>query len=627
VQLTILSNDGRLRFELLGSLRVLRGSHEIVLNQAQQRAVLAVLLTRVDRPVSRDELVRCLWSEPPPTAINMIQTYVSRLRRLLRSKPAGELPPAEDPLVSTHHGYRLAVPPDAVDLTRWKATVGRFRRHRAMGDLAAARDAGESALRAFSGEALVDVPGPWAAAERVYLEQERLEVLEQKLALDLELGRLDDLLVQATRLVADYPLRERLRELLMLALYGAGRRAEALAAFQDARRTIADELGISPGPRLTHLHRCILDGDESALPAVLSRPDPPVPGPGVGTDAPGDGPALPARLPAPADGFVGRVDEMRRLGSWLQAEDERPVVAVVGPPGAGKTALALAAATGAQARFPDGQHYLRLHNRRNRPRRPTRIIARILRDLGVEPERVPADLDGCSALYRSVLCSRRALIVLDDAASAEQVRPLLPGGSSCRVLVMSRSNLYDLTADTVALGALGSAPARDLLARHAGASRLAREPSATAELLRMCDGLPLAIRVAGARLAARPNRPVSWLVELMRDADNRLGELVVGGLSVVAALRSGYDRLARRDRDAAAAFRALGAIGPRQLDLTVAAEVLQVPQRTAEQRLETLVDAFLVTSPRPGHYRVPELFGLFARGVDSAWPTCGPPGG
>jgi len=300
------------------------------------------------------------------------------------------------------------------------------------------------------------------------------------------------------RLAAEQPLRERRWELLMTALQRCDRRADALAAYARARKVLSAELGVEPDARLRHLHEAILAGQRAARPVAAERPL-----------------AVPAQLPADVSGFTGRARELEALDAMLAAADgpagAAAVCAVAGAAGVGKTALAVHWSHRVAARFSDGQLYANLRGHAT-PTRPIEALARFLRALGVPGERVPADVDEAGALFRSVVAGRRMLILLDDARDAEQVRPLLPGSPECLTLVTSRDRLGGLIARDgarpLAMAALADGEAHRLLATLLGATRVAAEPRATAEVARLCGNLPLALRLAAADLAIHPDSSI-----------------------------------------------------------------------------------------------------------------------
>ncbi|HYW23941.1 MAG TPA: AfsR/SARP family transcriptional regulator [Terriglobales bacterium] len=481
-----------MRFRMLGPLRV-RGSGGWVRIAAEQpRVVLAVLLEEAGRAVSTDRLIDAVWEDRPPrTAANTVAAYVLRLRRLIGG----------DAFITRGRGYELSVGDDDVDALVFERALAAARRdlHAGRLECGAVRLAGALALWTRSEPALADVPSRPALEARVaHLELLRHGAAEEHTAVLLDLGRHAEVVDDLYRLAAEQPLRERRWELLMTALQRCDRRADALAAYARARKVLSAELGVEPDARLRHLHEAILAGQRAARPVAAERPL-----------------AVPAQLPADVSGFTGRARELEALDAMLAAADgpagAAAVCAVAGAAGVGKTALAVHWSHRVAARFSDGQLYANLRGHAT-PTRPIEALARFLRALGVPGERVPADVDEAGALFRSVVAGRRMLILLDDARDAEQVRPLLPGSPECLTLVTSRDRLGGLIARDgarpLALAALADGEAHRLLATLLGATRVAAEPRATAEVARLCGNLPLALRLAAADLAIHPDSSI-----------------------------------------------------------------------------------------------------------------------
>ena len=464
-----------LRVGVLGPVTAWQGEREVQAGQPRQLAVLGVLATRANRVVSRGELVDAVWGEQPPaSAEGGIYTYVAGLRRVLepdrprRSPDQPRRAPAQV-LVSAGGGYMLRLDPGALDCAQFEQCLARARALRA-GDPAAAERAVAEALGLWRGLAFAGVPGPFAEAERQRLGELRTGAAEDRADLLLALGRTAEAVPALTALVAEHPLRERARGLLMIALYRCGRQAEALQVFQDARERLAEDLGIDPGGELTTIHRQLLAMDPALDGHAESRettsPSPPTM---LRAAAP------PAQVPPEAAGFAGREAELRRLSTLLPAaEGEAPIVVVTGTAGVGKTTLAVRFARQVAPRFPDGQLYVNLRgfDPSGAPTEPTATLQIFFEALGVPPGQVPASLEAQTGLFRSLLEGRRMLVLLDNARSTDQVRPLLPGSPGCMVVITSRSQLAGLVAAEGArplpLDVLSAAEATELLSRRLG---------------------------------------------------------------------------------------------------------------------------------------------------------------
>jgi DNA-binding SARP family transcriptional activator len=450
----------------------------------QPRVVLAVLLTEAGSTVSVDRLVDEIWGDhPPQAAVNTVQSYVVRLRRLLGDSPSR--------LITAGRGYQLLVADDELDSRAFETLVESGQRHLQGGRPADAVDQLATALALWRGPAMNDVPAsPAVTAEAIRLEQRRLTALECRLGAELVLGRHAETVDELERLVAEYPLREGLRRHLMLALYRCGRRAEALDRYREGRAVLVTEFGMEPGPGLRDLERAILADDERL---VLAS------GPAVTSVA--ELVSIPAQLPADVGGFIGREHALRVLDG---IPDATVIRTITGMAGVGKTALAVHWAHRVRDRFADGQLYVNLRGYASgRPLRPIEALARFLHALGVPAGQVPTDDDEAAALYRTRLAGRRMLILLDNAGSPDQVRPLLPGVPGCVVLVTSRDNLAGLLvregAYNIRLDVLTDAEARLLLTNLLGADRLGAESDTAAELAALCARLPLALRLAAAQ--------------------------------------------------------------------------------------------------------------------------------
>ncbi|MEU9562586.1 BTAD domain-containing putative transcriptional regulator [Streptomyces sp. NPDC048161] len=580
-----------LRFSVLGPVRAWRDGEALSSGSPQQRALLAALLLRGGRTATAAELIDAIWGdEPPSQALATIRTYASRLRKVLDPQT----------LVSDAGGYAIRAGQDAVDVHVVRDLAAEAEKARAGGDRFQARNLLNKALGLWDGEALASVPGPYAENQRTRLEEWRLQLTESRLDLDLEVGCHAEAVSELTALTAAHPLRERLRELLMIALYRSGRQAEALAVYADTRRLLADELGVDPRPELAQLQQRILRADEE-----LARPaDEPAPAPA---------PVRPAQLPATVPDFTGRASFVRELGARL-ATAEGSVMAVsalAGIGGVGKTTLAVHVAHQARQHFPDGQLYVDLQGAGARAAEPETVLGAFLRALGTADSAIPDSLDERAALYRSTLDGRRILVLLDNAHDAAQVRPLLPGTAGCAALITSRVRMVDLAGShLVDLDVMSPEEALQLFTRIAGEERISAEREAALDVVAACGFLPLAIRIAASRLSARRTWTVSVLAAKLADGRRRLDELQAGDLAVKATFELGYGQL---EPAQARAFRLLGLADGPDISLAAAAAVLDLEAHAAEDLLEALVDTSLLESAAPGRYRYHDLVRLYAR--------------
>lgn len=582
-----------MRFQLLGPLRF-RGADSVwrPVPAAQQRVVLAVLLAQTGQAVSADRLIAEIWGERPPrTALRTLQGYVFRLRRMLGDP--------EDSLETRDGGYALRVDDDDVD-----ALV--FERLAAAAKAGPPREAESYLSRALAlwrGPVFADVPsGSVMSAYAARLERSKLDVSEDWLEALLALDRPEVVAAEAQRLVTAHPLRERLHEQLVLSLYRCGRRAEALECYQQAREALISELGVEPGPRLRQLHHDVLNDE-----------------PHLAGDRPRTVTAsVPAQLPPDIPGFIGRDVDLKYLDELLRANPAPVLVTVAGPPGVGKTALAVHWGHLVRHRFPDGQLYVNLRGYASSPAlRPIETLARFLAALEVPAEQVPADVESAAAMYRSLLSDRRVLILLDNAHHPDQVRPLLPASPGCLVAVTSRDRLDGLVArdgaSRLTLEALSPDDARTLLTGIVGTQRVAAEPDASAEVARLCDHLPLALRIAAANLAAYPTRSIVDYVRRLGSGD-RLAALEVEGdehSGVQAAFGTSYRAL----NDLARRLLRLLALPPGS-DITAptAAALAGIPDEEAGRLLDQLCGAHLVSEHAPGRYALHDLLRLYAAG-------------
>ncbi|MBX7554892.1 transcriptional regulator [Streptomyces sp. tea 10] len=695
-----------MEFRILGPVSAQRDGRCVPLDGAKQRATFAALVIAHGRVVTDEALTDLLWgADPPASGTSRLYTYVSRLRTRLGP---------ETGLTRQGTGYRLELGRATLDWETFRRLVEEGRAALRSGRYASAERSLAGALALWHGPALGGVTEQLAAAQGPCLEEARLAAVEHHIDAALALGRHEDLVPGLTGHVAGHPLRDRLRGQLMTALFRSGRRADALAVYDNGRRLLGEDLGIAPGPELHALHQSILTGTLPG-PEAPERPTIAVRGPAAGDPEAAAGPArrvaaprmptgpatsvhravvtrraltapalsgaalhaaapsmthfaaagpddpaaaahptvdaghpqaestvpaasaagaaagrtpVPALLPAAAAVFIGRTDAARTATAALR--DRRDVV-ITGPPGTGASSLALWIAERCRRDFPDGQLYADMRTAEGHPRGPHEVLGWFLRALGTEAERQPAGTDERAQLFRTLVAGRRMLIVLDNAADDLQVSPLMPGGGASRTVITGvHPALASLDAvRLVRLGPMASAEAVALLASAAGAERLAAEPEAALRVAEFCDRLPLALRIAGARLAARPHWSVARLADRLSVEARRLAELRIGCLDVTRGMCLALELL---PEGAVTALHALASADLGCFTAAHAATLLGHGPDDAEELLEQLVDTQLlhvrpedVTTP-DGHacYRLPSLVRLYARRHRQAWATVSP---
>ncbi|MGZ3141346.1 AfsR/SARP family transcriptional regulator [Lentzea chajnantorensis] len=587
-------------FRVLGPLQVLVDSEPLLVRAGRQRALLVSLLLRAGTSVSVDELAGNVWGdEPPARARATLQTYVMRLRQLLGPSV---------PIRTVPDGYLIDVDEKTIDLMRFEPLIEQGEQERAAGNLPAASAAFTAALGLWRGPALVDVPSEILHRDEVpRLNERRLHVLERRVEVDLELGRHGELVAELSRLTSEHPLRERFWAQLMVALYRSGRQSEALAAYQRVSRLLGDELGIDPGDELRRVHGQVLSGSIDAVAPAVS---------GAAVVAAKPERVVPSQLPADIPDFVGRDEAVALIIALLRTAQGVPVVTLAGPPGVGKTALAVHAAHRMRSDFPDGQLYVNLRGYApGPPLSAVDVLPRFLRALGTEPDQVPLDQDEQEAMFRSTLTGQRVLLLLDNASSAEQIRPLLPGSPGCAVLVTSRDTLRGLAvshaASNVRLDVLDWPETRALLAGIVGAAEVDAQEDAAAELAALCAHLPLALRIAAANLVSRPELSIADYVEELR-AGNRLAALAVEGderVAVHAAFDLSYTAL---KPELAQMFRLLSLVPGTDFTPEMAAALSGLTPQDARRRLDRLATANLIANHAPSRYQFHDLLRDYA---------------
>jgi DNA-binding SARP family transcriptional activator len=632
-----------LRFSVLGPVRVWRGETVVDLGPVQQRVVLAVLALQAGRSVGRGQLIKGVWGEGPPrNAVNLVQRHVSGLRRVLEPERPGRAPSGV--LTWTDVGYLLRVPAGGLDLGIYEGEVARARAARAAGLPAEAAAVLRGALGLWRGAVCEGLSSPFVDAQRERLAESRIGVLEERIELELAAGDHGDLVGELRGLLAEYPLRERLHGLLMVALYRAGRRGDALAAYRGARRLLREELGVEPAAPLQRLHQQILAADP-ALAETQPAAGPPATGPGTAGppgaevaagsgEAPGAKRPLPAQLPHRIPEFTGREAELGQLDALLAeggggaqggggtqgdggAEASVVIAAIAGTAGVGKTALAVHWAHRVRGRFPDGQLHVNLRgfDPAGSPMEPAEAIRGFLEAFGVVPQQIPASLEAQAALYRSLLAGRRVLVLLDNACDEDQVRPLLPGSPGCLVIVTSRSQLPGLIvtegARPVLVDLLSAAEARHLLARRLGQGRMAAEPQAAGDIIALCARLPLALMLVAARAATHPGFSLSALAGELGEAGGSLDafEGEDQASNVRAVFSWSYQRLSVPGRRL---FRLLGLHDGPDVATAAVASLAGMGRDQVRPLLAELARAHLVTERVPGRFAFHDLLRAYA---------------
>ncbi|MFG2337741.1 BTAD domain-containing putative transcriptional regulator [Streptomyces yangpuensis] len=616
---------------------MLSGGQRIALKGAKPTAILAALVVHLGEVLSAERLVDLVWEEEPPaTARALVASHVSGLRRSLAGTEGAEAIRTRTP------GYVAEFPPAAVDVRRFEKAFAAGRRAAVEGRAEEAVEILQAASRLWRGrDALEGVGQSFARVEALRLTELRLEVQEFRFSAELDLDRRTDLVSELVAHVAAHPLRERPRGQLMTALFRAGRMSDALRCYDEGRRLLRTELGADPGPELRALHQALLRADTTVLAAPTARRAAPAgkrPGPAPAVAAPRsdeDSPAarpperahegprhpVPTQLPPDSADFMGRTEQT----AWATALLEKvrnplrtapPIGVISGRSGTGKTALAVHVGHRTAALFPDGQLFVDLRASDSEPVRTADALARLLRALGVDPETPARDEEDLLGLYRTHIARRRVLLVLDNAVSEALLRPLLPPGGGSAVLITARRRLVALEgAAHLDLGVPSETEALDLLARVAGPARPALDPDRAAEIVALCGRLPLAVRIAGARLAARPHWTPARLVSRLGDERRRLDELQAGDLEVRASLGMGYADL---DEQEQRALRRLALLDLPDFAAWVAGPLLDVSEDDAEDAVEQLVDCHFVEvvgTDETGRtrYRIHDLAREYAR--------------
>ncbi|WP_043678463.1 AfsR/SARP family transcriptional regulator [Streptomyces xylophagus] len=579
---------------LLGPVEVWAGDRRAPLGGVRPLAVLSALVVHLGEVLSTDRLVDCVWDEEAPaTAGALVATHVSAVRRALAQV-------TQDTVVRTRPpGYVADLEPSQIDARRFENLLASGRAAAAAGRLEEAADLLPEALALWRGqEALEGLGQSFARIEAARLAELRLVAQEESFGLQLDLDRADRTIAPLLAHVAAHPLRERPRGQLMTALVRTGRVSDALRTYREGRAILREELGIDPGPELQALHQAVLTNDTqvSGTPRPHRTAREPA---GPPKPPPADSRAWPApsHLPPDIADFVGRSEQIAWAASLVGGVDEAgrtapPIGVISGRSGTGKTALAVHVGHRTAELFPDGRLFVDLRAADTAPLQPADALARLLRAMGADPETLPTSVDELTGLYRTHIGHRRVLLILDNAAGEAHVRPLLPPGPGCAVLVTSRRRLVALEGSAhLDLAVPGQAEALELLHRVAGPDRTSAEPERAAEIVSLCGRLPLAVRIAGARLAARPHWAPGRLADRLRDERRRLSELRAGDLELRTSLELGYADLELPERRA---LRRLALLDLPDFAAWIAAPLLDIGTEEAEEAVERLVDCHFI---------------------------------
>lgn len=566
---------------ILGPVEASVGGRPVGLRRPRTLQVLAALALSSGHAVPLERLIALVWDDDPPaSARTQVSIHVSALRQ------AFERAGATSVIETTPVGYRLD---DRLVRTDVDEAAHLLESAQAAAEPEQAVEQLRTALALWRGPVLAGTGSPGLRSAVQQWDEARLWAYEELYRHELDLGRGPEMVGALTRLVAENPLRERLRAHLMSALWQSGRRADALTCYQEGRQILVEELGVEPGRELRAAEQLILTAEPQTRHAAV----------------------VPAELPADLPSFTGREPQVKRLVHQLTSHDTSPVAAVAGLGGIGKSTLAVHVAHQAAATFPDGQLYIDLRGSTpgSRPLDPHEAQARMLRSLGVADGSIPKDVDEASGRLRSMTNGRRLLIVLDNAADTDQVRPLLTAGPTCRVLVTSRRVLAELPGAThEQLDVFSEAEGVRLMARLVEPEQL--DLDAAGEVVRLCGLLPLAIALVAARLVARPSATLADLAARLRQEAGRLDTLRSGGTGLRASFELGYRELGPEHRRM---FRLTGLLDGADLAVPVASALADLPSGRTAQLLEDLVDAQLLRATSPGRYVVHDLLRLYAR--------------
>ncbi|WP_143645463.1 AfsR/SARP family transcriptional regulator [Streptomyces swartbergensis] len=587
------------RFGILGPLLVRGGHQQVAITGRRPQAVLACLLLERGRTLSDEVLIDAVYGgRPPRSARNQIQQAVHHLRRL------------GVPVSRSGNGYALSAADTEIDAFAFQSHVRRARGAVQDGLLEEAATQFGLGFGLWRGEALTGFDTPYFREAAAALEESRLTALADHVETQLELGRPHEAIPDLRKAVAENPLRERFHSQLMLALYRDGRQSDALEVFRSLRLSLAEELGVDPSPDLNRLHQRILTQDPSLghVRAASSSGSP--------------GSAVPRQLPPGALVLNGREAELRKTRRAL-TWGGCPVVVLAGFGGTGKTALALHAAHAEADSFPDGQLFAKLVGDHALPVPPEEVLGMFLRALGLHDSDVPVGLQERAALFRTQTAGKRILVVLDDARTLKQIRPLLPSAAGCAVIITTPSwEVIQPEWELIKVDPLGPADARSLLERSVGRDLLEAEPQALQEVLDRCGGLPLALEIVAVRMASG-QASVRRIAERLADRDRLLEELTAGDRTVRAVLEVGYRAL---DAEPRSLLRKIGLFGHGEFTVDMAAALGGTSATDAEYLLEDLTDAHFLfparaTAPGEVTYRCHDMVLAFGHELSLAEDT------
>ncbi|TDD61898.1 tetratricopeptide repeat protein [Kribbella antibiotica] len=582
-----------LSVHLLGEVRMFAAGSKIPLGTVGQQSLFAALALRANTTVSKSEISEALWGEAPPAAAEgTIYTYVSRLRKAIGNPRL---------LAGTRRGYTLVLPPDAVDVEGFERAAESAQQHALRGDLAGTLHQSELAMSRWSGAALAGASGPFVERERARLALAKVDLQELRCHALLETGAVSQAVAALSALTEEYPLRERLHELLMLALAKDGRQAEALETYRRVRCQLVTQLGIEPGPGLRKIQTSVLTGDELTPPTRAAWP-------------------IPAQLPHAVADFIGRENELKRLNEATTGEAASRsliIAAIEGAAGVGKTALAVRFAHELAGSFPDGQLFLNLRgfDPHHSPTATEDALGHLLRALGADPAASRGDLAEQSALYRSLLAGKRVLLVLDNAVSADQVRPLLPGTPGSLAVVTSRNRLSGLVAVNgairVRLDVLPNEESVELLHRIFSAHQVGATTDSLEQLADLCGQLPLALRIAAEQFTCQMGELEDFLTELRvehqrLDLLSRSDDRLMAIRSVLSLSYHGLTPCAART------FRLLGLHPGVDFSTGVVAALLGTTVEVAAQQLGLLIQWHLLEQVSRDRYRLHDLVRIYA---------------